>query len=156
MKRSLLGLLLLASVAVGCNKAADKYCGPARVPAATSEVATLRDYITSKGITASFDSMGFYYQITTAGPGVHPTICNTVKVNYKGWLTNGTQFDGANGKTFALDNLINGWRDGLPLVGKGGTIILYLPPSLGYGSIAQTNIPANSITTFEIDLLDVY
>jgi FKBP-type peptidyl-prolyl cis-trans isomerase FkpA len=156
MKRSLLGLVLLASVAMGCNKAADKYCGPARVPAATSEVSTLRDYITSQGITATFDSLGFFYRIVNPSTGVHPTICNTVKVNYVGGLTNNTQFDGANGKIFTLDNLINGWRDGLPLVGKGGTIILYLPPSLGYGSIAQTGIPANSITIFQIDLLDVY
>ena len=156
MKRILLGLVLMAAVAGGCNKAADKDCSRPRISAMPDEVTALTNYITSKGITATFESLGFYYQISNPGTGTHPTICNSVKVNYVGGLTDGTQFDGGNGKTFQLDNLINGWREGLPLIGKGESIVLYLPPTLGYGAIAKTGIPANSITIFNIDLLDLY
>jgi FKBP-type peptidyl-prolyl cis-trans isomerase FkpA len=154
MKRYLLGLLLLGSMA-GCNKAADKDCGPVTVTAPATEVSSLQAYINLKGITAVADTRGFFYTIASPGSDVHPTVCNSVKVNYMGWLTNGTQFDGANGISFPLSNLINGWKEGIPLIGKGGTITLYLPPSLGYGTQAQTGIPANSITIFQIDLLDV-
>jgi FKBP-type peptidyl-prolyl cis-trans isomerase len=77
-----------------------------------------------------------------------------VKVNYSGSLTNGSVFDSGNGVSFPLANLIIGWQQGIPLVGKSGKIILYLPPSLGYGSSAQNGIPANSIMIFTIDLLD--
>ncbi|HAD33478.1 MAG TPA: FKBP-type peptidylprolyl isomerase, partial [Chitinophagaceae bacterium] len=58
-----------------------------------------------------------------------------------------------NGVSFGLDGLIVGWQEGIPLIGAGGKIKLYLPPSLAYGSNANGNIPANSSLIFDIDLL---
>jgi FKBP-type peptidyl-prolyl cis-trans isomerase FkpA len=74
-------------------------------------------------------------------------------VKYTGRLTNGSVFDSSTGATFALANLITGWQQGIPYIGKGGKITLYLPPSLGYGSQASGSIPANSILIFEIELI---
>lgn len=76
-----------------------------------------------------------------------------MKVNYLGRLTNGDVFDQGNGVEFALSKLVIGWQEGIPLIGAGGKIKLYLPPSLAYGSQAVSGIPANSILVFDIDLL---
>jgi len=128
-------------------------CDAPTTVAPDAEVTTLANYISSNSITAVKDSRGFYYNLQIAG-GSKPDLCSTVKVNYQGSLTNGSVFDNGNGVSFPLSNLIPGWQMGIPLVGKTGKIILYLPPSLGYGSQAQSGIPANSILIFTIELLD--
>jgi FKBP-type peptidyl-prolyl cis-trans isomerase FkpA len=123
----------------------------------TSEMTTLQAYIAANHPTAILDPGGFYYEITAAGTGtVTPAICKGIAVKYSGKLTNGTVFDASTTPvTFTLGQLIVGWQRGIPLIKKGGSIKLYLPPSLGYGSTAAGTIPANSITIFTIDLVDV-
>ena len=119
---------------------------------------TLEAYITRAGITdAVKDNRGFYYKIVTEGTGVNPTVSSKVTIYYKGTLTNGSIFDqtGAAPATFSLNQLILGWQYGLPLIKPGGKIILYLPPSLGYGSSAAGSIPANSVLIFEVQLVSV-
>jgi len=119
---------------------------------------TLEAYIKRLGITdAVKDDRGFYYKIITEGTGVNPTVSNNVTLFYKGTLTNGNIFDqtGANPVTFRLGQLILGWQYGLPLIKPGGSIILYLPPELGYGSRAAGSIPPNSVLIFEVQLISV-
>jgi len=119
---------------------------------------TLEAYIKRLGITdAVKDDRGFYYKIITEGTGVNPTVSNNVTLFYKGTLTNGNIFDqtGANPVTFGLGQLILGWQYGLPLIKPGGSIILYLPPELGYGSRAAGSIPPNSVLIFEVQLISV-
>ena len=64
-------------------------------------------------------------------------------------------FDSGNGVSFGLNQLIVGWQEGIPLIAPGGSITLYLPPSLAYGAQAQQGIPANSILVFQIDLIRI-
>src|SRR5580765_7060066 len=148
-----LGIVIFLSVIAfaSCKKDDNRDCSPVTITAPSSEVETLRAYLTSNSITATEDSRGFFYTINPAG-STKPTVCNTVTVNYAGKLTNGTQFDAANNVTFQLSRLIVGWQEGIPLIGTGGSITLYLPPSLGYGSVDYGDIPANSILIFNIDL----
>jgi FKBP-type peptidyl-prolyl cis-trans isomerase FkpA len=123
-----------------------------------AEIASLQTYITANGITATQDSRGFFYTIVNAGSGPAPLLSSTVIVKYIGKLENGTEFDrnqNVNGETFSLGRLIPGWQYGIPLIRKGGSIKLYLPPTLGYGCNAQANIPAGSNLIFTIDLVDV-
>ena len=136
-----------------CVKNSDRNCTAVTQTAPASEVDSLRAYLTASGITATEDPRGFFYTISNPGSGDKPTVCNAVTVNYKGTLTNGTQFDAANGATFDLSRLIVGWQEGIPLIGTGGSIVLYLPPSLGYGSADYGNIPGQSILIFNIDLV---
>lgn len=125
------------------------------VPTA-AEVASLQNYITSNNITATQHPDGFFYRIITQGTGAAPTQANTVTVKYRGTLTNGTVFDeNTTGASFVLSSLILGWRRGLPLIQKGGSIMLYLPPSLGYGCSSTGAIPPGSNLVFSIELIDV-
>ena len=120
--------------------------------------ALIKQYISDNKLDASRTSEGLYYVISDSGTGIKPTLANSVKINYSGYLTNGKVFDSSpegNPPTFALTNLIVGWQIGLPLLKEGGRIKLLVPSALGYGSKAVGTIPANSVLVFDIELLDV-
>ncbi len=125
----------------------------------SKEITDVQAYLTSNNITnAVQDSRGFFYVITNAGAGASASSSSTVVVKYVGTLTNGNEFDknrNAAGETFPLNQLIKGWQYGIPLIKKGGSIKLYLPPTLGYGCNAVGTIPPGSIIIFTIDLVDV-
>ena len=81
-----------------------------------------------------------------------------VKINYTGWLTDGTVFDTTTGKApieFQLSDLIQGWQIGIPGMKPGGIRKLVIPSEKGYGNQAKGKIPAGSILIFEVQLLDV-
>ncbi len=134
-----------------CKKK-EEVCPVVMVAAPASEVAALKAYLDANSITATADTRGFYYIITNAGAATKPTVCKTVTVAYTGKLTSGSTFDSNANATFPLSNLIIGWQEGIPLIGTGGSITLYLPPSLAYGSQGRPGIPANSILIFTIEL----
>jgi len=148
-------LMLLAS---SCSKSDNKGkdCSAVNVVAPANETAALKAYIDSNHIDAVADSRGFYYKIIEAGTGNHPSVCSGVVVTYSLKLTNGTEVDKGAAVPWDLGNLILGWQEGVPLIAKGGSIMLYLPPSLGYGSAAAGPIPANSILVFNITLNSTY
>ncbi len=153
--KKLLIVLLFVTATTSCNKKDDK-CPEVTTAAPASEVATLRTYIQTNNIVAVEDPRGFFYTIDAPGSGSKPTACSGVTVNYVGKLTNGTTFDNGNNISFSLGGLITGWQEGIPLIAPGGSITLYLPPSLAYGSRASGSIPANSNLIFKIDLKAVY
>lgn len=153
------GLLVLSwlFIASSCQKDDPADCNlpiPA-TQAPQSEVAALKQFIDTAKINATADERGFYYTIHSPGTGPKPTLCSDVTVNYTGTLTNGNTFETADDVSFNLSRLILGWQQGIPLISPGGSITLYLPPSLAYGAQAQQGIPANSILIFKIDLVSV-
>ena len=64
-------------------------------------------------------------------------------------------FDENENITFILGNTIEGWRQGIRLIGEGGSIRLYIPSVLGYGSQGVNSIPKNQVLFFDVDLLKV-
>jgi FKBP-type peptidyl-prolyl cis-trans isomerase FkpA len=154
MKKYLL-ILLLSPMILSCGDDECMYT-ESIVTASVSEISDLQAYLDANSITATQHPSGFFYLIVTEGSGATPGLCSAVTVQYVGRLTNGTIFDASPaGSTFYLGRLIVGWQKGIPLIKAGGTIILYLPPSMGYGSSAVGSIPANSILIFEIQLTGV-
>ena len=126
-----------------------------QLKAPDSQIVRLEKYITDNNITAAKHCSGMYYTIITAGTGGSPTSCSDVAINYTGMFTNGNVFDKSTAPVaYSLLNLITGWKNGLPLIKKGGKIKLYIPPALGYGQNQYQSIPGNSILIFDIDLLD--
>ncbi len=151
----ILSVIISCGILAGCRKKDDS-CNPVIDAAPGSEVTAVEQYLSANKIEAIKDEHGFYYKIDAAGSSARPGICDEVSVNYKGTLTNGTVFDQATNVRFQLKGLIKGWQLGIPLIGNGGKITLYLPPSLAYGDSEQNGIPANSILIFSIDLIKVY
>jgi peptidylprolyl isomerase len=93
------------------------------------------------------------------GTGPVATANSTVNVQYVGELyKGGKQFDASwndgSGQpvSLPLTGVIKGWQQGIPGMKVGGRRELIIPPSLGYGSTAQSKIPANSTLVFVIDL----
>ncbi len=125
--------------------------------ASAAEIASLQSYLDSKGITNAIQHPnGFFYTIQTEGTGRKPTVCSSVTVVYRGKLVDDTQFDSnTGGTTFTLGGLVKGWQLGLPLIGTGGKITLYIPPSLGYGSSGSGIIPPNANLIFDIQILGI-
>lgn len=102
---------------------------------------------------------GLLYLVEKEGTGEVPKDSDTVVVNYKGTLTDGTEFDNSYTRgeplSFRLDGVIPGWTEGLKHVKKGGKIKLVIPPDLAYGKTGVPGIPANSTLVFDVELLDV-
>ena len=151
MKKILILLVAGLSFVSACKK--KENCAENTTKATTAEVITLRDYLSANSISTKEDPRGFFYVITDSVFGSKPTVCDNIRIAYKGTLLNGTVFDQSNSAVFTLSNLIVGWQQALPLIGIGGSIKVYLPPSLAYGNKASGSIPANSNLVFEIDLL---
>ena len=159
--RRLLGFILCCVVLSSCKKD-DKGCSytASTVVVPASEMADLQTFINTYHPAAILHPGGFYYEINAAGTGtVTPTLCSYVAVKYAGCLSNGVKFTSPAeenvGATYALGQLIVGWQRGLPLIKAGGSINLYLPPSLGYGANATGSIPPNSMLIFVIQMTDV-
>ena len=102
---------------------------------------------------------GLLYQVEKEGNGDAPKDSDTVVVNYKGTLIDGTEFDNSYTRgeplSFRLDGVIPGWTEGLKHVKKGGKIKLVIPPQLAYGKNGVPGIPANSTLVFDVELLDI-
>ncbi|AHK18975.1 FKBP-type peptidyl-prolyl cis-trans isomerase [Yersinia similis] len=102
---------------------------------------------------------GLLYKVENAGTGDAPKDSDTVVVNYKGTLVDGTEFDNSYKRgeplSFRLDGVIPGWTEGLKQIKKGGKITLVIPPELAYGKADVPGIPANSTLIFDVELLDV-
>ena len=117
----------------------------------------IENYLKDKGLTAQSTASGLYYIIDVAGTGTQPNTSSDVTVKYKGYLTTQYVFDESvsTGATFNLSQVIKGWQEGIPLFKEGGKGKLFIPSALGYGDNAKSNIPANSVLIFDVELLDV-
>ncbi len=126
---------------------------------------TIKAYIAKKGYTAQSLLSGLYYTILTPGDNNHPKVTDQISVNYKGFRTDGFVFEAntyGNPSSFYLQGRVKGWQEGLPLIGIGGKIRLYIPSALGYGSRGLYNnggIPVvypNTPIFFDIELIDIF
>ncbi|MGB0596111.1 MAG: FKBP-type peptidyl-prolyl cis-trans isomerase [Rubripirellula sp.] len=103
---------------------------------------------------------GLRYRILRNSDGKKPSADSTVTVNYRGWLNTGKVFDSSYERgeptTFPLQNVIDGWTEGMQLVGEGGMIELWVPSRLGYGERGSPgSIPAHSNLHFIVELVNV-
>ena len=105
-------------------------------------------------------SSGIVITTLKEGTGAKPTSTETVKVHYRGMLTNGKEFDSSYGRgqpaTFPLNRVIPCWTEGVQLIKVGGKAKLVCPSNLAYGSAGRPGtIPPDSTLVFEVELLDI-
>lgn len=159
MLRSILFALSFLVLFSGCMKADEANCeyDECGYKAPQAEIQAVQDYLTANNLQATQHCSGLFYRVENPGTGTRPNACSFVQVNYKGMFTNGNVFDESSQgpASFYLSQVIQGWTNGIPQVKAGGRIILYIPPSLGYGRDNYGSIPGNSILVFEVDLLGV-
>ena len=102
---------------------------------------------------------GLIFKELRAGTGVPPRATDRVKVHYHGSLIDGTVFDSSVERgepvTFALDQVVKGWTEGLQMMKVGGKAKLTIPPELAYGPGGREGIPPNATLIFEVELLGI-
>jgi FKBP-type peptidyl-prolyl cis-trans isomerase FkpA len=103
-------------------------------------------------MNATKDASGLYYLVTNAGSGAAPTSSSTITATYTGFVIGGSYFSTNATITSRLGSLIQGWQIGLPHIKTGGSIILLIPSTLGYGGATQQDIPPNSVLVYNITL----
>lgn len=94
------------------------------------------------------------------GKGATPKATDTVKVHYHGTLTDGTVFDSSVKRgepaTFALNQVIKCWTEGVQHLKVGGKSKLVCPSALAYGDRgAPPHIKPGATLVFEVELLDI-
>lgn len=116
------------------------------------------DFAKQAGVKTT--ASGLMYKVQTEGKGNSPKATDVVKVNYKGTLTDGTEFDSSYSRgqpaTFAVNGVIKGWTEVLQLMKPGAKYTVVIPPELAYGDRgAGDKIGPNSTLAFDVELLDI-
>lgn len=104
-----------------------------------------------------------YCKIIDNGEGERPLFTDTVAVNYRGKLINGTVFDQsykgeldpstAVPAEFAVSQVIVGWTTALMNMTVGSRWELYIPSELAYEETGSGSIPGYSTLFFDVDLV---
>ena len=103
---------------------------------------------------------GLQYLEITKGEGESPAKTDTVTVNYRGTLIDGTEFDSSYKRgqpaQFQVDKVIAGWTQALQLMAVGSKWELWIPAALAYGDRgAGGQIGPNATLHFEVELLAI-
>jgi FKBP-type peptidyl-prolyl cis-trans isomerase FkpA len=115
---------------------------------------------TAKEKGAVKSDSGMVYLPLKDGSGASPKPTDTVKVNYRGTLPDGKEFDSSYKRgeplEFKLDGVIKCWNEGLQKMKPGGKAELVCPPEIAYGDIGAGSVILPYATlVFEIELLEV-
>ena len=120
--------------------------------------AYLKENGAKQGVTTT--ASGLQYEVLKQGDGPMPTDSDKVRVNYKGTLIDGTEFDSSYKRgtpaTFPVKGVIPGWTEALQKMKVGSTWELFIPPKLAYGERGAGHvIGPDSTLIFEVELLSI-
>ncbi len=118
----------------------------------------IAEYNIKYGLGAIKYNNSIYYKITDTGYGISPSRSSKIVVTYKGKFLSSKIFDEVTSpKTFTLTDVIEGWQIGLPLIKKGGKIVLIIPSVYAYGCNGNNNlnVPPDTVLVYEVSLIDV-
>jgi FKBP-type peptidyl-prolyl cis-trans isomerase len=120
------------------------------------------DFVALDAEKAVTTRTGLKYEVVSEGraDGQKPRLGQNVKVNYAGWLTDGTAFDSSFKRgepaQFRLGGVITGWNEGLQLMGEGAVYRFEIPANLAYGAAGRPPaIPPDATLIFHIELVQV-
>jgi FKBP-type peptidyl-prolyl cis-trans isomerase FklB len=102
---------------------------------------------------------GLQYKVITAGNGETPGDEDTVTVNYRGTLVDGTEFGSSakDGKPLQIPlvKIFRGMKEALKLMPAGSKWQLFIPAELAYGQMGTSAIPPGAALIMEIQILAV-
>lgn len=103
---------------------------------------------------------GLVFRSLKEGSGPSPTAADTVRVHYRGTLTNGTEFDSSIKRgqpaEFPLGRVIKCWTEGVQRIKVGGKAKLTCPAGIAYGDRGAGGvIPPGATLVFEVELLGI-
>ncbi|MGZ3753169.1 MAG: FKBP-type peptidyl-prolyl cis-trans isomerase [Mucilaginibacter sp.] len=163
MSKWLLPILIICCAVAGCTKTNNSLANVKAQGIIDDNI--IAKYIADNGLTGKAkkvtDTSGVYYIVLQPGQGndlftssTQVTVGDTGKL-----LTTGKVFAQTNEyhPSYALGQVILGWRLGLPKIKTGGIVRLLIPSRYAYGPYAQPQIglPANAVLDFDIQLYNV-
>ena len=99
---------------------------------------------------------GLQYRVIKNGTGKSPGPHDRVKVNYRGTLLNGVEFDSSDREKqpteFRVDGVIAGWTEALQLMKEGAKWQLFIPADLAFGERGPL---ADHTVIYDIELFSV-
>lgn len=103
---------------------------------------------------------GLRYRILRPGNDRKPSLGDKVSVHYQGSLMDKRIFDSSYFRGEPLDvtvgNTIDGWDEGMTLIGEGGMIELVIPSKLGYGAEGNPpRVPPDADLHYLVELLEI-
>ena len=145
---------LLASLQKKINEQRQKNQAAELQKAAAAGSAFLAENAKRPGVTTT--ASGLQYKVLTPGTGKKPTAKDTVSVNYRGTLVDGSEFDSSYSRgqpaTFPVEGVIPGWTEALQLMQEGAKWQIVIPPKLAY---ADQGPLAGQVLVFDVELLKV-
>jgi len=106
-------------------------------------------------------SSGLQYRIIDPGTGSRPSAEDNVKVHFRGYFVDGTEFENTfkeeQPAVFPVRGVIPGWTEALQLMREGARWELYVPADLAYGEkgAGKTIGPAKMLI-FEVELIGIH
>ena len=131
----------------------------AQAPAQKPSPDFLASAAAAKGAVLS--ESGLVYLSLKEGQGDSPTALDSVRVHYRGTLTDGKEFDSSYSRgqpaTFPLNRVIKCWTEGVQKMKVGGKARLTCPASIAYGERGTPGgpIPPNAVLQFDVELLAI-
>ncbi len=126
---------------------------------AAKNLAKGKAFLAKNALKENVDTTASGLQYTIVAPGADQKVGprDTVLVNYKGALIDGTVFDQNDSTTFVANQVIRGWTEGLGLLGEGGKATLFIPYDLAYGErgTRDGSIGPNEALVFDVEILKV-
>jgi FKBP-type peptidyl-prolyl cis-trans isomerase FklB len=102
---------------------------------------------------------GIQYRIIDEGDGARPGMESTVKVHYRGSKINGLEFDSSFARgvpeQFAVNSVLKGWQEVLPLMKTGATWQIFVPPELAFGARGNPPVGPNEALIFDLKLVEI-
>ena len=109
---------------------------------------------TKEGVQTTIS--GLQYKVIKQGKGAKPTLEDRVRIQYRLKLAEGKAFErGEDPVIMGMNGIIPGMAEGLQLMSEGSTFLFWISPDLGYGDMDSPELPAGSLLSFEVELVEV-
>jgi FKBP-type peptidyl-prolyl cis-trans isomerase len=112
-----------------------------------------------KGVKTTASGLQYKILIPGDSKAASPQPTDTVTVQYRGALVDGSEFDSSYSRgqpaTFPVTGVIKGWQEALVMMKPGSKWKVFVPPELGYDAQPRPGIPAGSVLVFEVELQSI-
>lgn len=141
-------IIVLTVMMSACRKDDPKYI-------AERDRKRILEYLEKHDLEYIEHSSGVFIVVDNEGSGGHPSENSTVRMNYEGYLLDGTVFDSRTNAYMNLGNTVQGFRIGVQQFQRGGKGTILIPSALGYGQYPPHGvIPRNAVLIFDIEVID--
>lgn len=154
-------VLILTALLAACGQPESQHSEPVKKKPVSNRIDDAYLHINAQKPGVNVMASGLQFEILESGVGRSPTPDSIVRVHYHGTLVSGDVFDSSVDRgeplTFGINQVIEGWKQALPMMKEGDRWRLVIPSDLGYGpaGAAGGKIPPDATLIFEVELIEV-